>query len=96
MKLWVEVGYYHNYTFIKTIVSIFQERFTRFLKVEKIQKLKNKIFYLDLIREYYIYIKEHLIEQDVEYFLKYFTQKELEQLREEISLLKTKPELFLK
>ena len=96
MKLWVEVGYFHNYTFIKTIVSIFQERFTRFLKVEKIQKLKNKIFYLDLIREYYIYIKEHLIEQDVEYFLKYFTQKELEQLRKEISLLKTKPELFLK
>ena len=96
MKLWIEVGYFHNYTFIKTIVSIFQDRFKRFLKIEKINELKNKSFYLELLREYYIYIKEHLIEKDVEYFLKYFTKEELKQLREEISLLKTRPELFLK
>ena len=96
MKLWVEVGYFHNYTFIKTIVSIFQDRFKRFLKIEKINELKNKSFYLELLREYYIYIKEHLVEKDVEYFLRYFTREELKQFRAEIALLKSNPETFLK
>ena len=96
MKLWIEVGYFHNYTFIKTINSIYQDRFKRFLKVENIQELKNKNFYLELLREYYIYIKEHLIEKDIEYFLKYFTVEELEEFRKEIKLLKDNPETFLK
>lgn len=96
MKLWIEVGYFHNYTFIKTINSIYQDRFKRFLKVENIQELKNKTFYLELLREYYIYIKEHLVEKDTEYFLKYFTKEELEEFRKEIKLLKNNPETFLK
>ena len=59
-------------------------------------ELKNKKFYLDLLRESYIYIKEHLIEKDLEIFLKYFTKDELEKYREEIKLLKENPESFLK
>lgn len=55
MKLWVEVRYYNNYTYIKTINSIYQDRFKRFLRVEKINEIKNKSFYLELLREYYIY-----------------------------------------
>ena len=96
MKLWVEVGYFHNYTFIKTINSIYQDRFKRFLRIKDIDEIKNKTFYLELLREYYIYIKEHLIEKDLEYFFKYFTKEELEEYREEIKLLKNNPETFLK
>lgn len=96
MKCWVEVGYFHNYIFIKTIDSIFQDRFKRFLRVYDIDEIKNKKFYLELLRKYYIYIKEHLIEADQEYFFKYFTKEELEEFRQEIKLLKTNPESFLK
>jgi len=58
MKLWIEVEYFHNYTFIKTANSVFQDRFKRFLRFNDINSLKNKKFYLELLREYYIYIKE--------------------------------------
>ena len=96
MKLWVEVGYFHNYNFIKAITSIYQDRFKRFLRIENIDELKNKDFYLNLLREYYIYIKEHLVEQDLEYFFRYFTKEELIEFREEIALLNNNPEAFLK
>lgn len=96
MKLWVEVGYLHNYTFIKTIDSVYQDRFKRFLRIEKINEIKNKSFYIDLLREYYIYIKQHLIEKDITYFLKYFTEEELDEYRKEIETLKNNPETFLK
>jgi len=96
MKLWIEVEYFHNYTFIKTINAIYQDRFKRFLRVNDIDEIKNKLFYLGFLREYYIYIKENLIEKDLEYFFKYFTKQELEKFRTEIRLLKSKPETFLK
>lgn len=96
MKLWIEVGFFNNYTFIKTTDSIFQDRFKRFLKIENIDEIKNKSFYLELLRECYVYIKEHLMEKDLEYFFKYFTKEELEDFRKEISLLKSNPEIFLK
>lgn len=95
MKLWVEVGYFNNYTFIKTINSIYQDRFKRFLRIRDIEDIENKDFYLELLREYYIYIKEHLIEKDLEYFLKYFTTDELKEFRKEIELLNKRPEVFL-
>jgi len=96
MKLWIEVEYFHNYTFIKTANSVFQDRFKRFLRFNDINSLKNKKFYLELLREYYIYIKENLIEKDIKCFLSYFTEEELEEFRNEIKLLKDKPETFLK
>lgn len=96
MKLWVEVGYLHNYIFIKTIDSVYQDRFKRFLRVENINEIKNKSFYIDLLREYYIYIKQHLIEKDITYFLKYFTEEELKEFKKEIETLKNNPETFLK
>ena len=67
MKLWVEVGYLHNYMFIKTIDSIFQDRFKRFLRIYDIDEINNKEFFLDLLRKYYIYIKEHLVEKDLNF-----------------------------
>lgn len=96
MKLWIEVEYFHNYIFIKTIDSIYQDRFKRFLRVQNIPEIKNKDFYLELLREYYIYIKENLMEKDIKYFFKYFTKDELESFRNEIKLLKSNPETFLR
>lgn len=96
MKLWVEVRYFHNYTFVKTVNSIYQDRFKRFLKINNVDGIKNKSFYLDFIREYYVYIKERLLEFDIDCSLMYFTEKEIEEFRAEIKLLKSKPEAFLK
>ena len=96
MKLWIEAGILNNCIAIKSIVSVYQDRFNRFLKVYNIEKIKNKEFYINLLRECYIYVKENLVEKDINVFLKYFTQEELEQFREEIKLLKDKPEMFLK
>ena len=96
MKLWIEAGILNNCIAIKSIVSVYQDRFKRFLKVYKIEEIKNKEFYINLLRECYIYVKENLVEKDINVFLKYFTQEELEQFRKEIKLLKDKPEMFLK
>ena len=96
MKLWIEVGYFNNNTYIKSINSIYQDRFKRFLRIKNVEGVHNKEFYLELLREYYIYIKEHLIEKDLNYFLKYFTEEELQQFRREIEHLKNNPNEFLK
>ena len=96
MKLWVEVAYFHNYVFIKTINAVYQGRFKSFLRIENIDKISNKSFFIELLRKCYIYIKENLLENDIEYSLKYFTKEDLEQFKEEINTLKSRPEIFLK
>ena len=96
MRCWIEIGYIHNYTFIGSSHTIYQERLKRFLRVEKIDDLNNKSFFLDLLREFYIYIKENLLEFDTEYTLKFYTNDELEEFRKEINYLKNNPERFLK
>ena len=84
MKIWIETGYFSNYTAIKAMDAIFQNRFKIFLKVENICEIKKKDFYLNLLRECYIYIKEHLLNIDQEYLLKYFTKEELQTFREAV------------
>lgn len=96
MRVWVDVGYFGNNNAVRATNSVYQDRFKRFLRIKDIDQIKNKEFYLDLLREYYIYIKEHLIENDLEYTLKYFTKDELDDFRSEISLLRSNPEVFLK
>ena len=96
MKLWIEVRYFHNYTFVKTVNSIYQDRFKSFLKINNVDGIKNKSFYLDFIRAYYVYIKERLLEFDIDCSLRYFTEKEIEEFRAEIKLLKSNPDAFLK
>lgn len=95
MKLWIEVEYMGNQTYIKSICSIFQSRFKRFKKVEKIDSLKNKEFYLDLVRCCYIYVKEHLMECNEELFLRYFTKQEQEEIRREITEIRADRTKFL-
>ncbi len=96
MKLWIEVGYLNNNTYIKIIHSIYQDRFKRFLRIENIENAHNKNFYLEILRECYIYIKELLIEKDLNYFFKYYTEEELHEFRSEIKHLKDNPNEFLK
>ncbi len=96
MKLWIEVGYLNNNTYIKIIHSIYQDRFKRFLRIENIENAHNKDFYLGILKECYIYIKELLVEKDLNYFFKYFTEEELHEFRSEIKHLKDNPNEFLK
>ena len=95
MKLWIEVEYMGNQTYIKSICSIFQSRFKRFKKVEKIDSLKNKEFYLDLVRYCYIYVKEHLLEYNPTLLLQYFTKQEQEEMRREIAEIREDKTKFL-
>lgn len=95
MKLWIEVEYMGNQTYIKSVCTIFQSRFKRFKKVEKIDSLKNKEFYLDLVRCCYIYVKEHLMECNEKLFLKYFTKQEQEEIRREIAEIRVDKTKFL-
>ena len=95
MRTWFEIGYIHNYTFVGISHTIYQDRLKRFLRVKEIDDLNNKAFFLDLLRECYIYTKEHSIEADTEYTLKYYTNDELDDFRKEIKLLKNNPETFL-
>mgnify|MGYP001863438786 CR=1 FL=1 len=85
-----------NNTYVKSICSIFQARFKRFKKIDKIDSLINKEFYLNLVRECYIYVKEHLMENDEDMFLNYFTKEEGEEIRAEIELIKKDRTSFLK
>src|SRR5699024_8478392 len=40
MKLWIETGYMNNYTYIKSLCSVYQERFAKFKNLDRIQDLK--------------------------------------------------------
>lgn len=95
IRTWIEIGYFNNYTFIGTSHTIYQDRLKRFLRVEKIDDLNNKSFFLDLLRECYIYTKGHSLEANTEYSLKFYTPDELNEFRKEIELLKERPETFL-
>lgn len=95
IKIWVEVDYLNNYTWIRLTNSIFQDRFKKFLRVENIDNINKKSFYLDFLREAYIYLKEHLVKKDTKYFLKYFTIEEMHMYEEEIENLRNNPDTFL-
>lgn len=95
MKLCIEVEYMGNQTYLKAICSVFQSRFKRFKKVEKIDSLKNKEFYLDLVRCCYIYVKEHLLEYNPTLLLQYYTKQEQEEMRREIAEIKEDKTKFL-
>lgn len=94
-KLLVEVGYMNNYTYIKSICSIYQARFKRFNKIYKMEELKNKEFLMDLLRESYIYIKENMKNANSKYLKLYFNDKDIEDMEQELEDIKNNPEHFL-
>jgi len=91
----LKFGYYNNYTIIKVINAVYQERFKKYLRIKDIKNVTNEVFFVDLLREYYIYIKENLMENNLSYTLKYFTIEEINEYRNEIKLLRINPERFL-
>ena len=95
MKLWIEVRYMHNYTYIKSINAVYQERFKRFLKLDKIDDIKNKEFLREFLRKRYIYIKENMTNQDEEILKQYFTENDIQEIKKEIKNITEKLEYFL-
>lgn len=95
MKLWIEQKYMNNKTYIKAICSIFQGRFKQFLKNDAIKSIKTKDFLMNLVRENYIYIKEHMMNEDKELFEMYFIPNERTEFENELKTIKENPASFL-
>ena len=88
MKLWVEVGYMNNYTYIKSLCSVYQGRFSKFKNIDRIEELKDKDFLLEFLKNAYVYVKENLVNANPKILAIYFTEEEIKEFKEEISYLK--------
>lgn len=88
MKLWIETGYMNNYTYIKSLCSVYQERFAKFKNLDRIQDLKDKEFLLQFLKSSYVYIKENLVNANFKILSIYFTKEEIENFKIEIKKLK--------
>ena len=88
MKLWIEVGYMNNYTYIKSLCSVYQERFAKFKNIDRIKELNDKEFLLEFLKNAYVYIKENLVNENPKILAIYFTEEEIKEFKEEISYLK--------
>ncbi len=90
MKLWVEAGYMNNYTYIKSVCSVYQERFKKFNDTSRIDDFKDKLFLQKLLKEIFIYIKENLVNLDPRILTRYFTSAEIKSFKRELKSLKKK------
>ena len=95
MKLWIEVGYMNNYTYIKSICSLYQERFEKFKNVDRIKELKNQKFLLELLKESYIFIKENMVNKDRYFLNQYFKEEEIKKFDIELELLKKDKKMMI-
>lgn len=87
MKLWVEVGYMSNFTYIKSICSVYQKRFAKFKNIDRIKELKNKEFLLEFLKNSYVFVKENLINVNSNILSKYFTSEEIQEFQKELNKL---------
>lgn len=85
----------HNYTYIKAIYSVYQERFKRFKKIDQLDDIKDKEFLMNFLRNSYIYIKKNLVEHDPIMVRKYFTENDIKDIKEELKLITEQPKTFL-
>ena len=88
MKLWIEVGYMNNYTYIKSLCSVYQERFAKFKNIDRIKELNDKEFLLEFLKNAYVYIKENLVNENPKILAINFTKEEIENFKIEINNLK--------
>ena len=88
MKLWIETGYMNNYTYIKSLCSVYQERFAKFKNLDRIQDLKDKEFLLQFLKSSYVYIKENLVNANFKILSIYFNKEEIENFKIEIKNFK--------
>lgn len=87
MKLWIEVGYMNNFTYIKSICSVYQKRFAKFKNLERIEELKNKEFLLEFLKNSYVFVKENLININPNILAQYFTTEEIQGFEKELKRL---------
>ncbi len=95
LKLWLEVNYMNNMTYLKSICSIYQGRLKKFNDKNRLNKFQNKEFLIDLLKMSYIFIKEHLLKANKNILLTYFTNEEIEEFEREIEDLKSNKKEFL-
>lgn len=95
MKLWIEEEYMGNKTCIKATFTLFQDRLKRFKNANVIENVKTREFLMDLLRESYIYVKEHMMKKDRNIFLKYFLEDEEKEFKEEIKNIRENKNSFL-
>ncbi len=88
MKLWIETGYMNNYTYIKSLCSVYQARFAKFKNIDRINELKDKEFLLEFLKDSYVYVKENLVNANPKILAMYFTREEIESFKTEINNLK--------
>lgn len=95
IKIWYEVIMLGNVAFIRAAGSIYQERFKRFKKKERLEELQNPQFFIDLLRECFIFVKESLLNYNQELFLLYYTLEDIDKIKTEIKTLREKEDTFL-
>lgn len=88
MKLWVEVGYMSNFTYLKSLCSVYQKRFAKFKNLERIEDLKDKEFLLEFLKNSYVFVKENLVNSNEKILARYFTTDEIQCFEKEINCLK--------
>lgn len=94
IKMWVEVTYYNNLEFIKHIPTIYREKLKRFLRINLIDGINNKSYFLYILMQAYVLIKKELIEFSPKALAEFFTNEEIQELKDEIQMLENNPELF--
>ena len=78
----------NNYTYIKSLCSVYQERFAKFKNIDRIKELNDKEFLLEFLKNAYVYIKENLVNENPKILAIYFTKEEIENFKIEINNLK--------
>jgi 5'-deoxynucleotidase YfbR-like HD superfamily hydrolase len=86
MKVYVEIEYFGNYNFLKSIKALYKERIEKFNDFEKIESLKDKKILKNLVDYVFIYIKGNLLNKySNDKLTNYYTKKELEDMSHEVN-----------
>lgn len=95
IKIWFEVEFLSNSTYIKVTSTIYQSRFKRFGDMDRLEGINNKDFFINLLRTCYIVIKNNLMNKNPEIFSMYFTDAEKRKFEAELKLLREEKDAFL-
>ncbi len=95
IKIWFEVEFLSNSTYIKVTSTIYQSRFKRFGDMDRLEGINNKDFLINLLRTCYIVIKNNLMNKNPEIFSMYFTDAEKRKFEAELKLLREEKDAFL-
>ena len=94
IKTWIEIKYYNNYNYIRLTPLLYRQKLKKFSRINNIEGIKDKPFFLNLLVQYYIYLKQDSIDCNMNFLSKYFLENEIIEFRKEIEALKNNPESF--